>query len=159
MFPWINVHIINSYVDKICIHEDDTNSSKDNLPPPLPVPYPKIYPKVVPKNISYSKTSHFVILFVDVVHVQESKIVTLPVSTSKHSLSFTTHFNSSEAIMMQWKVLMSYTLASTSLVNFGPPFITYAFVFPLVLICAFFDFNPYGLMHKITPLIYFLITL
>ena len=44
-------------------------SQKENVPPLLPVPYPKIYPIVVPKIINYANTSHFIIVFVDVVHV------------------------------------------------------------------------------------------
>ena len=68
MFPWNYVHFINAYVDNLCICEDETNSPKENVPPPLPIPYPKIYPIIVPKIISYANTSHFIIVFVDVVH-------------------------------------------------------------------------------------------
>ena len=53
------------HVDNVWISEDDTNSSKENVPPPLPVPYPKMYPIVVPKIISYANAAHFIILFVD----------------------------------------------------------------------------------------------
>ena len=69
MFPWIDLHVMNEYVDNAYIHEDDTNISKENVPPPLPVPYPKIYHILVPKIIRYSNTSHSIIVFVGVVHV------------------------------------------------------------------------------------------
>ena len=59
----INEDIYNSF-----IHEDDTNSQKENVPPPLPLPHPKIYPVIAPGLISYSKTSHLIILFIDAVH-------------------------------------------------------------------------------------------
>ena len=62
MFPWGTVHVMNVYVDNVCIHEDDNNSPKENLPLPLPVPYPKIYPIIVPGVISYANTSRFIIL-------------------------------------------------------------------------------------------------
>ena len=41
MFPWITVHVMNAYVDNVCIREDDTTIPKENVPSPLPVPYPK----------------------------------------------------------------------------------------------------------------------
>ena len=69
MFPWIDLHVMNAYVDNASIREDDTKISKENAPPPLPVPYPKIYYIVVPKIIRYSNTSHSIIVFVGVVHV------------------------------------------------------------------------------------------
>ena len=69
MFTWIAVHVINEYLYNVRINEDENNSPKENAPPPLPVPYLKIYPIVVPKIISYANTSHFIIVFVDVVHV------------------------------------------------------------------------------------------
>ena len=62
------MHVINAYVDNVCIHEDDNNSPKENVPPPLPLPYPKIYPIIVPGVISYANTCHFIIVFVDAVH-------------------------------------------------------------------------------------------
>ena len=68
MFPWIPVDVMNAYVADACIRDDDTNSPKENVPPPLPVFYTKIYPIVVPNIIIYVNTSHFVIVFVDVVH-------------------------------------------------------------------------------------------
>ena len=68
MFTCITVHIMNAYVDNVCIREDDTKCPKENVPPPLPIPYPKIYPIVVPKLIRYFNTSHFIILFFDIVH-------------------------------------------------------------------------------------------
>ena len=68
MFPWSIVHVINAYVDHLCIHEDDTNIPKENLPPPPPVPYHQTYPILVPNLIRYVNTSHLVIVFVDVVH-------------------------------------------------------------------------------------------
>ena len=67
MFTWSSVHVMNEYVDNVCIREDETNSPKENVSPPLPIPYPKIYPIIVPKIISYDNTSHFIIVFVDVV--------------------------------------------------------------------------------------------
>ena len=91
---------MNAYVDNAPIFEEDTNSSKENVPPPLPVPYPKIYHIVVPKIIRYSNNSNLNIVFVGVVHAYESQFLTLPVSTCKQSYSFTIHFNSSETIMM-----------------------------------------------------------
>ena len=51
MFPWSNVHVINACVYNTYVSEYDTNSPKENVPPPLPVPYPKIYPIVVPVKI------------------------------------------------------------------------------------------------------------
>ena len=63
------MHITNEYVDNVCIFKDDNNSSKENVPPPLPLPYPKIYPITVPGIIRYANTSHFIIVFVDAVHV------------------------------------------------------------------------------------------
>ena len=68
MFPWSIVHVINAYVDNLCIHEDDTNSPKENLPPQLPAPCPKVYHIVVLIIIRNATTSHFIIVFVDVVH-------------------------------------------------------------------------------------------
>ena len=68
MFPCITVHVMNSYVDNLCIREDDTNSPKENLPPPLPLFYPQIYPIIVPGIISYANTSHFIIIFFGAVH-------------------------------------------------------------------------------------------
>ena len=68
MFLLSTVHVINVYIDNSCVSEDETNTSKENVPPPLPVTYPKIYPIVVPKIIRYANTSHFIIVFVDVVH-------------------------------------------------------------------------------------------
>ena len=62
---------MNEYVDIVCILEDDTNRSKENVPPPHPVPYTKICPILVPNIISYDNTSHLIILFVDVVHAWE----------------------------------------------------------------------------------------
>ena len=43
MFTCITVHIMNEYVDNVCIREDEKNSPKENVPPPLPLSYPKIY--------------------------------------------------------------------------------------------------------------------
>ena len=68
MFPWSNVHVLDAYVDNLFICEDDTNSPKENVPPPIPLPYPKIYPIIFPGLIIYSNTSHFNIVFVDAVH-------------------------------------------------------------------------------------------
>ena len=63
------MRVINVYVDHVWAPEDDTNIPKENVPPPLPDSYPKIYPISVPKIISYASTSHFIIVFFDVVHV------------------------------------------------------------------------------------------
>ena len=68
IFPWSTVNVTNSYVDNVCICEDGTNSPKENAPPPIPVPYPKIYPIVFSNIIRYVNTSHFILVFVDVVH-------------------------------------------------------------------------------------------
>ena len=68
MFHCSNVHVINAYVDNVCICEDEVNIPKENVPPPLPVPYSNIYPILVPNIVSYTNTSHFIIVFVDVVH-------------------------------------------------------------------------------------------
>ena len=73
MFTWIALHVMNAYIGNASIREDDTNRSKENVPPPLPVPYPNIYPIVVPKIISYSNISHLIIVFVGVVHAYESQ--------------------------------------------------------------------------------------
>ena len=67
VFPWSNVNI-NAYGDNVCISKDNTNSLEENVPPPLPVTYQKIYPILVPKINIYDNTSHFIIVFVDVVH-------------------------------------------------------------------------------------------
>ena len=68
MFPWSTVHAMNEYVDNLCICEDDNNSPKENVPPPLPLPYPKIYPIIVPGIISYANTYHFIIVFFNAVY-------------------------------------------------------------------------------------------
>ena len=44
MFTWSTVHVMNGYIDNVCIGEDDDNSPKENVPPPFPLTYPKIYP-------------------------------------------------------------------------------------------------------------------
>ena len=41
MFPWVTVHVMNVYVDNVCISEDDKNIPKENVPPSLPLPYLK----------------------------------------------------------------------------------------------------------------------
>ena len=94
------MHVMNVYVDNASIFEDDTNISKENVPPPLPVTYPKIYHIVVPKIIRYSNISHSIIVFVGVVHAYEYQFLTLSVSTFKQSYSFTIHLNFSKTIMM-----------------------------------------------------------
>ena len=68
MLYWSTVHVMNEYVDNVCICEDENNIPKDNLPLQLPLTYPKIYPTIAPGLISYASTSHFIILFVDEVH-------------------------------------------------------------------------------------------
>ena len=37
MFPGSNMHVMNVFVDNAYIHEADTNSPKENVPPPLHV--------------------------------------------------------------------------------------------------------------------------
>ena len=69
VFLWSTVHVKNAYVDNVCISEDYNNSPRENVPPPLPFSYPKIYPIIVPGIISYSNTSHFIIVFFGAVHV------------------------------------------------------------------------------------------
>ena len=91
---------MNAYVENASIREDDTNSSKENVPPPLPVPYPKIYHIVVPKIITYSNTSNLNIIFFGVVHAYESQFLISTVSIFKQSYSFTIHFIFSETILM-----------------------------------------------------------
>ena len=68
MFPWGTVHVMNKFVDNACICEDDKNTPKENLLPPLPLSYPKIYPTIVLEIISYANTSHFIIVFFGAVH-------------------------------------------------------------------------------------------
>ena len=68
MFPWSTVHVMNSYVDNVCIHENDKNIPQKNVPTPLPLPYNKIYPRIVPGIISYANTSHVIIVFFGAVH-------------------------------------------------------------------------------------------
>ena len=68
MFPWSTVHVMNAYADNVCINEDDNNSPKENVPPPLPLSYPKIYHIIVPEIISYANTSHFIIVIFGAVH-------------------------------------------------------------------------------------------
>ena len=68
MFPWSTVHVMNAYLDNVCIREDDNNSPNENVPPPLPLPYPKIYPMTVPEIVIYANTSHFIIVIFGTVH-------------------------------------------------------------------------------------------
>ena len=68
MFNWSTVHVMNVYVDNVCIREDDNNIPRENVPPPLPLSYPKIYPIIVPEIISYANTSHFIIVIFGAVH-------------------------------------------------------------------------------------------
>ena len=68
MFPWSTVHVMNAYVDNVCINKDYTNIPEENVPPPIPAPYPKIYPLKVPELIRYVNTYHFIIVIFDVVH-------------------------------------------------------------------------------------------
>ena len=68
MFSWSTVHLMSSYVDNVCICEDENNIPKDNLPLQLPLTYTKIHPKIVPGIISYANTPQFIIVFVDAVH-------------------------------------------------------------------------------------------
>ena len=68
IFTWITVYVMNVYVDNVYTREDDTNIPKENIPPPLTFPYPEFYPIVVNNIIKYVNTSHFLILWVDVVH-------------------------------------------------------------------------------------------
>ena len=63
MFPWNTVHVMNAYVDNVCICEDDKNSPKENVPQPITLTYPKIYPIMVPGIIRYANTSHFILVF------------------------------------------------------------------------------------------------
>ena len=72
MFIWSTVYVMNAYVDNVFICEDNNNSPKQTVPPPLPLPYRKIYPIILPGLIKYFKTSHFIYLFVGAVHAQES---------------------------------------------------------------------------------------
>ena len=65
IFTWSTVYNINEDIYNSFIHEDDTNSQKENVPPPLPLPHPKIDPIIVPGIIRYANNSHFIILFVD----------------------------------------------------------------------------------------------
>ena len=46
-----------------------TNKNK-NVPTPLSVPYTNIYHIAAPNIISYAKTSHFIVLFVDIVNIK-----------------------------------------------------------------------------------------
>ena len=73
MFPWSTMHVMNAYVYNICICEDDNNSPRENVPPPVPLSHPKIYPIIVPGIISYANTSHFIIVFFGAVHAYESQ--------------------------------------------------------------------------------------
>ena len=68
MFPWSNIHCMDEYVVHLCIHEDEKNNKKRNVPTPLPLPYPKIYLIIFPGVISYANTSHYVIVFFGAVH-------------------------------------------------------------------------------------------
>ena len=68
MFPWSTLHVMNEYIDNVCISEDDINIPKENVSPPLLLLYPKIHPILVPGIIRYVNTLHFIILFVDAVH-------------------------------------------------------------------------------------------
>ena len=83
------------------------------------------------------------------------KKLTLTVSTFKHYFYFTTHFNYYETIPMQWRGLVSYTIASIRLENFVSPSRNAYFSVPLVSICALFYFYPYCVMHVRIPLIPF----
>ena len=68
MFYWSIMSVMNAYVDHVCIREDEKNSPKENVPPPLPLPYPKIYPIIVPGIIRYANTYHFILVFFVAVH-------------------------------------------------------------------------------------------
>ena len=68
MFTLSTVRVMNEYVDNLCIREYDNNTPKENVSPPLPLPYPKIHPITIPGIIIYANTSHFIIVFFDVVH-------------------------------------------------------------------------------------------
>ena len=63
MFTWSNMHVMNEYVDNVCILEDEKKSPKENVPPQLPLLNPKIYPIIFPGLIRYANTSHFSIVF------------------------------------------------------------------------------------------------
>ena len=65
------MHVMTAYIYRLCIHEDDTNSPKENVAPPLPITYPNIYPIVIPNIISYGNTSYFIIVFFSAVHAVE----------------------------------------------------------------------------------------
>ena len=69
MFPWSTVHVMNAYVDNLCNSEDDNNSPKENVPPPLHLPYPRINRIIIfPGLIRYENTYHFIIVFFGAVH-------------------------------------------------------------------------------------------
>ena len=68
MFPRSTVHVMNEYVDNVCISEDNQNTPKENILRPLPLPYPQTYHGIVPGIISYSNTSHFILVFFCAVH-------------------------------------------------------------------------------------------
>ena len=131
MFPFITVNVMNSYVDHVCISEDNISSPKVNGPSPLYIPCPNIYPIVVPKLIIYVKISHFVIVFCMYFMRRYFNISTLSVSKLKHSISFMIHFNYSEIILSYCTVLVLYTLAAIILGHFGYPCRTSSFVIPL----------------------------
>ena len=149
---------MNVYVDNVFIFQDDKNIPKENVPPALPLSYPKIYPMIVHELIIYSITSHFIIVFFDTVHAQESKKTTIPISTLKHSFSFATHFISFETVLMQCTGLVSYIIASIRLLHFGSHSRTVYFYVSLVSICALFDSNYSCVTYGRIPLTPFYVT-
>ena len=38
MSTWININVINAYVENIFIYEDDNNTPKENVQPPITIP-------------------------------------------------------------------------------------------------------------------------
>ena len=76
MFPRSAVHVMNAYVDNVCICEYENNTPKENVPPPLPLPYPKIYPIIFPGIINYAITFHF-FFFLNAVHAYKSQFLNI----------------------------------------------------------------------------------
>ena len=159
ILTYSNVNVMNSYVDNVCISEDESDNPKENAPPTLPFPYSSIYPVIFCGLISYVNTYHFIILFFYVVHAWQYLKKNLPVSKLKPYLYSTSHFNSSATTLMQWTGLVPYKTASIGLVKIGSLYGTSGFTDPLFSICNVFNFNSSFVTHVRMTLIPLLITL
>ena len=78
MFHWSTVHVMDAYLDHVCIRVDENNKSRENVPPKITLPYHKIYPIIVPGIVRYVNTSKFILVFFGAVHALESNFKPYP---------------------------------------------------------------------------------